>query len=81
MILQIFGRLARVTDVSKPEPHVYFIDGAFRSRPEKAGDFDCLSELGQYLEKLMTQKESAEIAKSLYAPFYQSYRKDIPYEQ
>ena len=81
LILQIFGRLARVTDVSKPEPHVYFIDGAFRSRAEKAGDFDCLSELGQYLEKLITQKESAEIAKSLYAPFYQSYRKDIPYEQ
>lgn len=81
LILQIFGRLARVTDVSRPAPHVYFIDGAFRRRPEKAGDFDCLSELGQYLEKLMTQKESAEIAKTLYAPFYQSYRKDIPYEQ
>lgn len=81
LILQIFGRLARVTDVSRPAPHVYFIDGAFRSRPEKAEDFDCLSELGQYLEKLMTQKESSEIAKTLYAPFYQAYRKDISYEQ
>ena len=48
---------------------------------EKAEDFDCLSELGQYLEELMTQKESAEIAKTLYAPFYQAYRKDISYEQ
>lgn len=81
LILQIFGRLARVTDVSRPAPHVYFVDGAFRRRPEKAEDFDCLSELGQYLEKLMTQKGSAEIAKTLYAPFYQAYRKDIPYEQ
>ena len=81
LILQIFGRLARVTDVSRPAPHVYFIDGAFRRRPEKAEDFDCLSELGQYLEKLMTQKESSEIAKTLYAPFYQAYRKDISYEQ
>lgn len=81
LILQIFGRLARVTDVSRPAPHVYFIDGAFRRRPEKAEDFDCLSELGQYLEKLMTQKESAEIAKTLYAPFYQAYRKDISYEK
>ena len=62
LILQIFGRLARVTDVSRPAPHVYFIDGAFRRRPEKAEDFDCLSELGQYLEELMTQKGSAEIA-------------------
>lgn len=81
LILQIFGRLARVTDVTRPAPHVYFIDGAFRGRPEKKEDFDCLSELAQYLEKLMTQKESAEIAKTLYAPFYYAYRKDIPYEQ
>ena len=29
----------------------------------------------------MTQKGSAEIAKTLYAPFYQAYRKDISYEQ
>lgn len=80
LILQIFGRLARVTDVTKPEPHVYFIDGAFRGREEKQGDFDCLSELGRYLDTLMTCKDSAEIAKTLYAPFYKAYRKDIPYE-
>ena len=81
LILQIFGRLARVTDVTKPEPHVYFIDGAFRGREGKQGDFDCLSELGRYLDALMTQKESAEIAETLYAPFYKAYRKDIQYEQ
>ena len=80
LILQIFGRLARVTDVTKPEPHVYFIDGAFRGREGKQGDFDCLSELGRYLENLMTQKESAEIAGTLYAPFYRAYGKDIHYE-
>ena len=66
--------------VTKPEPHVYFIDGAFRGREEKQGDFDCLSELGRYLDTLMTCKDSAEIAKTLYAPFYKAYRKDIPYE-
>lgn len=81
LILQIFGRLARVTDVTKPEPHVYFIDGAFRGREGNQGDFDCLSELGRYLDVLMTQKESAEIAETLYAPFYKAYRKDIQYEQ
>jgi hypothetical protein len=81
LILQIFGRLARVTDVTKPEPHVYFIDGAFRGREEKPGDFDCLSALGKYLDALMTQKESAEIAETLYAPFYKAYRKDIQYER
>ena len=81
LILQIFGRLARVTDVAKPEPHVYFIDGAFRGRDGKQDDFDCLSELGRYLDALMIQKESAEIAETLYAPFYKAYRKDIQYEQ
>lgn len=81
LILQIFGRLARVTDVTKPEPHVYFIDGAFRGRTDKPDDFDCLSELGKYLENLMTNKESAAIAETLYAPFYKAYRKDIPYER
>lgn len=81
LILQIFGRLARVTDVTKPAPHVYFIDGAFRGREGKQGDFDCLAELGRYLDTLMTRKESAEIAETLYAPFYKAYRKDIPYEQ
>ena len=80
LILQIFGRLARVTDVTKPAPHVYFIDGAFRGRDGKQDDFDCLSELGRYLDALMTQKESAEIAETLYAPFYNAYRKDIQYE-
>lgn len=81
LILQIFGRLARVTDVTRPEPHVYFIDGAFRSREDKQGDFDCLSALGRYLDALMTQDESAEIAETLYAPFHKAYRKDIQYEQ
>lgn len=37
---------------------------AFRRREGKRGDFDCLSELGRYLEALMTQKESAEIAQT-----------------
>lgn len=81
LILQIFGRLARVTDVTKPEPHVYFIDGAFRRRANKPGDFDCLSELGRYLDALMTGKESSKIAETLYAPFYKAYRKDIQYDQ
>lgn len=81
LILQIFGRLARITDVTKPEPHVYFMDGAFRGREGKTGDFDCLSELGRYLDALMTRKESMEIAGTLYEPFYTAYRRGIPYEQ
>ena len=74
-------RPSRRANITKPEPHVYFIDGAFRGREDKQSDFDCLSELGRYLDALMTQKESAEIAETLYAPFYKAYRKDIQYER
>lgn len=81
LILQIFGRLARVTDVTKPEPHVYFIDGAFRGRQDKPEDFDCLSALGQYLEQLITHPASAAIAQSLYEPFYKAYQEGIYYEK
>lgn len=75
LILQIFGRLARVTDASKPAPEVYFMDGAFRGREDKPDDFDCLNELGMYLDKLMNTPEHAEIAKTLYGPFYEAYKK------
>lgn len=75
LILQIFGRLARVTDASKPAPEVYFMDGAFRHREDKPDDFDCLNELGMYLDELMNTPEHAEIAKTLYGPFYEAYKK------
>ena len=52
----------------------------FAAAKKSKGDFDCLSELGGYLDALMTAKDSAEIAETLYAPFYKAYRKDIPYE-
>lgn len=79
LILQIFGRLARVTDTSKPAPHVYFVDGAFRRPNEKPNDFDCLESLGKYLDALMENPESAEIAKTLYEPFYKAFKEGITY--
>ena len=81
LILQIFGRLARITDTSKPEPHVWFMDGAFRPRLERPDDFDCLSALEQYLDELMSRKESAEIAQTLYAPFYKAFKGGFHHER
>ena len=75
LILQIFGRLARVTDPTKPAPEVYFMDGAFRKREDRQDDFDCLNELGEYLEGLMKKPRDAEIARTLYGPFYEAYKK------
>lgn len=79
LILQIFGRLARVTDTTKPAPHVYFVDGAFRRPEDKPNDFDCLESLGRYLDAMMKQPESAEIAKTLYEPFYKAFKGGITY--
>ena len=81
LILQIFGRLARVTDTTKPAPHVHFVDGAFRRPEEKPNDFDCLESLGKYLDALMKKPESAEIAKTLYEPFYKAFKEGITYGQ
>lgn len=79
LILQIFGRLARVTDTSKPAPHVYFVDGAFRKSPESEQGFDCLNALGLYLDGMMKDAKNSEIAKTLYMPFYEAYKKGINY--
>lgn len=77
LILQIFGRLARVTDTTKSAPHVHFVDGAFRKPGDKPNDFDCLDSLGRYLDALMQRPESAEIAKTLYEPFYKAFKGGI----
>ena len=77
LILQIFGRLARVTDYEKEPPRVYFVDGAFHALSERPDDFDCLNELGSYLEELMEQPETKAIADSLYGPFYTAFMRDI----
>ena len=79
LILQIFGRLARVTDTIKPAPHVYFMDGAFRKQPEAEQGFDCLNALGLYLDNMMQDEKNSEIAKTLYKPFYEAYKKGISY--
>ena len=87
LILQIFGRLARITDKNKPAPKVFFADGAFRTAPDHPDGYDCLNELRDYLEQMMSDETSGEIAKTLYEPFYEAFKKgvnnnvytDIPY--
>lgn len=78
LILQIFGRLCRVTDAEKNPPTVYFADGAFRKQAEDG--FDTLNELYRYLENLLLDAEGGEIAKTLYEPFFIAYEGGIRYE-
>ncbi len=77
LILQIFGRLARITDEDKPAPRVYFADGAFRTSPDYPDGYDCLNELRNYLEQMMKDERSGEIAKTLYEPFYEAFMRGV----
>lgn len=80
LILQIFGRLCRVTDASKNPPTVYFVDGAFRKRTDAEQGFDTLNELYLYLKNMLADSESGEIAKTLYEPFFTAYEGGIRHE-
>lgn len=80
LILQIFGRLCRVTDASKNPPTVYFADGAFRKRAEVEAGFDTLNELYLYLANMFSDVENGEVAKTLYEPFFTAYEGGIRHE-
>lgn len=70
------GPLARLADKERPAPHVYFADAAFRGGDGKLS-FRTLEELGAYMERLMHDSDQPEVAKALYGPFYESFRKGI----
>lgn len=80
LILQIFGRLCRVTDATKEPPTVYFADGAFRKRAGAENGFDALNEMYDYLKDMLSDAEYGEIAKTLYEPFFTAYKGGIQHE-
>ncbi len=77
LILQIYGRLARVTNFSYQPPNIYFADGAWRPSEANPDGFNCLQELLHYLDQLMQDPLHAEIAHSLYYPFFTAFKKGV----
>ena len=77
LILQLFGRLARITDPTKEAPCVYFADGAFHAAESSRGGYDSLNELRYYLNEMMEGEQSTAIAASLYEPFYTAFMKGV----
>lgn len=77
LILQIFGRLCRITDESKPAPRVYFADGAFRRSEKNTAGYDLLNELIDYPDSMIDNKETGKIAETLYQPFYEAFKKGV----
>lgn len=77
MILQIFGRLARITAPSKDPPRIYFADGSFRVSENSQRSYDCLKEIVNYLQDLMNDEQHGAIASALYQPFYTAFMKGV----
>lgn len=81
LILQIFGRLARITDPDKPAPRLYFADGAFRASENDPDSYDCLNELISYLNYMMQDPQNAAVARTLYQPFYEAFKRGVTYNE
>lgn len=77
-VVQIFGRLARLKDPVRPAPHVYFADAAFRGPDDRTvAAFRTLEELGGYMRDIIENSGQPAVAKALYGPFYEAFRKGI----
>lgn len=77
MILQIFGRLARVADPQKEPPRIYFADGSFRASEKNRSGYDCLREIASYLSNLMNDQRQGAVASALYKPFYTAFMRGV----
>lgn len=77
MILQIFGRLARITDPNREPPRIYFADGSFRASENNSNGYDCLKEIADYLRDLINDERHGAIASALYQPFYTAFMRGI----
>ncbi len=79
MLDQIYGRSARVSDISKigEPPRIYFADGAFNGG---RGDwsFEILKEICDYIDYLI--KTDGYVAKVLYESFYNALKENVNYE-
>ena len=64
--------MCRVADEKREAPIVYFADGAFRK--DENHKLDTIDEIYYYLEGLMNDEEYAEVAKTLYEPFFEAYK-------
>lgn len=80
-ICQIFGRLCRISSeefMDDAPIKVYFMDAAFKSKNKKGYDF--LNELVEYLDRVMEDQVTGNIAKTLYEPMYIALKKGSIYD-
>ncbi|MBU5470554.1 hypothetical protein KQI85_09220 [Falcatimonas sp. MSJ-15] len=73
ILQQVFGRLCRVGEsVKEKNLKIYWMDGAFFVSGEK--QFDTISELTRYLERIIENGSNSIVARTLYKPFYEALK-------
>ncbi|OEH85980.1 hypothetical protein BHU72_14965 [Desulfuribacillus stibiiarsenatis] len=73
LIVQIYGRLLRITDLDRIPPKLFFLDGAFTAN--EINDFDLLKEIEEYLDKNINRKDVGVIVERLYGAFYKALKR------
>lgn len=78
LLVQIFGRLARIRDLKRRPPHVYFADSAFAGNqdPDRKS-FRTLELLIKYMGELIDNSEQPAVARALYGPFHAALTRGV----
>lgn len=78
LLVQIFGRLARVRDLERRPPHIYFADSAFSGNQDPDREsFRTLELLIGYMSELIGSSGQPAVAQALYGPFFSALTKGI----
>ena len=78
LLVQIFGRLARVRDLERRPPHIYFADSAFTGGQDTTrASFRTLELLISYMNELIGGSVQPVVAQALYGPFFSALTKGI----
>jgi hypothetical protein len=80
-VIQVFGRLARLKDPEREAPHVYFADGAFAGPDDERPAYRALDSLSEYLRYLIRDSDQPAVARALYGPFCQAFKKGIDHDR
>jgi hypothetical protein len=84
LVVQVFGRLARIQDPNRAAPHLYFADSAFAGTTQgeaaTGARYHAFKELAHYLQFLLEKSEQPAVARALYGPFYEAFTRGIAYE-
>ena len=73
LLMQLIGRLLRVTNLDATPPKIILLDHSFAGRHNNS--FDLLKEIETYLESAMQSSETGKLVEKLYGPFLEGLKR------